>query len=48
MTRLVTGMAGIVPVLALGTWVTCFPSTKACRSAVMLILVKWHFASALA
>ena len=40
MTRSATGMACIVPVLALGTWVTCFSATKACRGAVILILVK--------
>ena len=49
MTRSATVMACIVPVfVALGTWVACFPATKAFRSAVILILVKWLFASALA
>ena len=50
MTRSATGMACIhvVPVFALGTWVACFSATKAFRSAVILIMVKWLFASALA
>ena len=48
MTRSATVMACIVPVFALGTWVACFPATKAVRSAVILILVKWLFVSALA
>ena len=48
MTRSATVMACIVPVFALGTWVACFPAIKAFRSAVILILVKWLFASALA
>ena len=47
-TRSPTGMACIVPVFALGTWVACFSSTKAFRSAVILILVRWLFAFALA
>jgi len=41
-------MACIVPVFALGTWVACFSATKAFRSAVILILVMWLFALALA
>lgn len=40
-------MAGIVPVFALGTCVACFAATKTFRSAVVLFLVKWLFASAL-
>ena len=48
MTRSATGMACIVPVFPPGTWVACFSTTKAFRSAVILILVMWLFASALA
>ena len=42
------GLACIVPVFGLGTWVACFSATKGFGSAVILILVMWLFASALA
>ena len=48
MTRLTTRMACIVPVFALGTWVTCFPATKTFRSAAILFLARWLVALALA
>ena len=41
------GMACIVPVFALGMWMACFSATKGFRSGVILILVKWLFASVL-
>ena len=40
-------MACIVPVFALGTWVTCFSATKAFRSAAILFLARWLVALAL-